>query len=939
MALARDGEPVRAADFALVTFGDGYASVLGANSRELAAEAALSFELTTESTPAGPVFKTIVPTAGSGAVAALWPVREPGRYVLQATYQMPGVVGECAGPSDPAAVAFTVGSTDSGGWWRRALPVAASMLLLLVVVAVVLALLRRRGRAGTGTAIVIMLAAVAALVDVGRALPAHASIEIDDLGDPTNFGFEEAVQGCLNDIRVSMGDQIGVMDVLDKPGFRVIIRSGRSNRSEATHYYGYTNIVWNPKQEGKYRDDPRVPLEKCASLYHELVHAYDNATDQLDQTRCGIGSDGKPTRNGPEIGEVRAVRAENYYRAARRLPPRHTYSGQPLPPGRHPGLEQVREDCKKPAQPPAQATRPKGTQHNGNDGLPDGGGNTQGGNGDPSSNNGGPPGESGDSQNGGDNPSNGGGNPSNGRGGPQAGGGAPPSGPTDLPQEGGDSSGTSTDLEPPGGSNGDPHLVTFDQRWYDFQAVGEFLLAKSGDVEIHVRQAALPGSQDLSINSAFGLRIGASRLTFALYDDRPEIRLDGAETDFTDVPTALPGGGTVTASTDNQYAVVWPDGTVADLAFIGTWGMRILLHPAPRHKGEFIGLLGNLDGDPSNDLALRNGTTLPARPSHEQLYGEFADSWRVGQDTSLLDYPAGTDTNTYTDPGFPAKVPLTDDASTAQQEAARRVCAALGVVDDVALRGCTVDLAATGQPAFAISAAATVWEIAEAAPWRTGPGGTPRDGAAPQHTKPGEALRDGSVVTGSIDTAGMVRTYHLEVGEASVLRLIDVTGEAGRSGSPSLRIATDGPDASTAPGFTVTSAYQYRLMPGATYTLKVDRTGGDTGDYGFRLVTAKERRVASGLGPTTGTLDVPGRVDLHAFEAAQSGRLRLSEPEGCEFSVAVADDTPSPHVYTPHNLCWGTDLATLERGKRYLLVVWSDTSGTGRYSFRPTVAN
>jgi hypothetical protein len=367
--------------------------------------------------------------------------------------------------------------------------------------------------------------------------------------------------------------------------------------------------------------------------------------------------------------------------------------------------------------------------------------------------------------------------------------------------------------------------------------------------------------------------------------------------------------------------------------------MRILLHPAPRHKGEFIGLLGNLDGDPSNDLAVKNGTTLPAQPSHEQLYGEFADSWRVGQDTSLLDYPAGTDTNTYTDPGFPAKVPLTDDASTAQQEAARRVCAALGVVDDVALRGCTVDLAATGQPAFAISAAATVWDIAEAAPWRTGSGGALRDGAAPQHTKPGEALRDGSVVTGSIDTAGTVRTYHLEVGEASVLRLIDVTGEAGRSGSSSLRIATDGPDASTAPGFTVTSVYQYRLMPGATYTLKVDRTGGDTGDYGFRLVTAKERRVASDLGPTSGTLDVPGRVDLHAFEAAQSGRLRLSESEGCEFSVAVADDTPSPRVYTPHNLCWGTDLATLERGKRYLLVVWSDTSGTGRYSFRPTVAN
>ncbi|WP_203860262.1 VWD domain-containing protein [Plantactinospora mayteni] len=932
MTLTRDGKPVGSAGFALVTFGEGYAAALSADSRELATGATLDFELVTESGSAGPAFETMAATADGAAVAARWPVHEPGRYLLRATYQMPGTTGECAGPSDPAEAAFTIGSAESGGWRRLVVLVTVGMLLLLAVAGTAWVLARRRTRTGAGAAIVILLVG-AALVSLGQARPARASIEIDDRGDPANLGFVEAVQGCLNDFRVTLGDQVGVMEILDKPGFRVIIRPNRSNVSEATHYYGYTNVDWNPKQNGAYSQDPKVALDKCASLYHELVHAVDNAADEVDLTRCGIGSDGKPTNRGPAIAEVRAVRAENYYRAAKGLPLRHNYSGLPLPPGRHPGLQQVREDCKKPADPPTRTGRPGDNQRNGND-NPDGAGGPPGGDGDPPAADGAP-------RDGAGNPPHpGGDNPPNGNGGPRNEGGTAPNGGTDLPQEGGDASGTpTTDLEPPGGSNGDPHLVTFDQRWYDFQAVGEFLLAKSDDVEIHVRQAAVPNSQDMSLNSAFGLRVGASRLTFALYDGRPEIRLDGVETDFTDARTALPGGGTVTTSADDGYDVVWPDGTRANVAFIGWWGMRILLHPAPRHKGKFIGLLGNQDGDPANDLAVRNGTTLPAQPSHEQLYGEFADSWRISQDTSLLDYPAGTDTDTYTNRDFPAKTLPADQANVAQHEAARRICAALGVVDAVAQGGCVTDLAFTGQPAFAISTAATVRRIAGAAPGRTEPGGNPTDGVPPQRAGPGGTLRDGSVVTGSIATAGAVQTYRLEVGEATVLRLVDVTGETGRSGAGSLRITTDGPGASTAPGFTVTSTYQYSLLPGAAYTLSVDRTGGDTGDYGFRLVTAKERRIDSTLGTTTGSLDVPGRVDLHAFEAAQSGRLRLSEANGCEFTVGVLDDTPAPHLYTPHNLCWGTELATLERGKRYLLVVWSETAGTGSYSFRATVTN
>ena len=47
-----------------------------------------------------------------------------------------------------------------------------------------------------------------------------------------------------------------------------------------------------------------------------------------------------------------------------------------------------------------------------------------------------------------------------------------------------------------------PHIVTFDQNRYDLQSVGEFVLAKSGDLEVHVRQAAFAGSRTVSRSNA-----------------------------------------------------------------------------------------------------------------------------------------------------------------------------------------------------------------------------------------------------------------------------------------------------------------------------------------------------------------------------------------------------------------------------------------------------
>ncbi|WP_422769088.1 VWD domain-containing protein [Plantactinospora sp. WMMC1484] len=475
-------------------------------------------------------------------------------------------------------------------------------------------------------------------------------------------------------------------------------------------------------------------------------------------------------------------------------------------------------------------------------------------------------------------------------------------------------------------SNGDPHLTTFDGLRYDFQAAGEFVLARSagGDLEVQVRQTMFPGSTVASVNSAVVANVAGDRVGVHTGPDGPSLRVNGAGRPAVPGSSRLPKGGTLAVDPEGTILVTWPDRSVLHVVPIGPWGLSIDVGVPSARSATMTGLLGDHDGDPADDLVVHGGGPLAQPPPFSALYPGYADSWRIAPDRSLFDYEPGQDTATFIDRRFPTK-PITV-ADLPNRSTAELLCRQAGVTDPRTLDDCVLDVGLTGQPAFALDAARAQRHNGAAA-------------RQPGPTSPGGTLRDGGVVRDSISAAGEVDTFRLETGDATVLRLLDVTGDPGRSGAASLRITLHGPDASGSPGFTVTSTHQFRVRPGASYTLTVDRTNGDTGDYGFRLVTAKERRIPTTLGKVTGSLDVPGRVVLHAFEATRQGRLRLTETSGCDFTVGVVEDSPTPHVYTPANLCWDIDLVTLRPGKRYLLVVWSDRAATGNYSFRTTVAD
>ncbi|NJK64816.1 MAG: hypothetical protein HC921_20845 [Synechococcaceae cyanobacterium SM2_3_1] len=237
---------------------------------------------------------------------------------------------------------------------------------------------------------------------------------------------------------------------------------------------------------------------------------------------------------------------------------------------------------------------------------------------------------------------------------------------------------------------GEPHFITFDNLTYDFQAVGEFILAKSSatSFEVQTRQTAMPRFQ-VSRNDAVAMRVGSTRVGFYRTQD-PPLRIDGQPTPLKNSSLSLPDGGTV-FNVDNDYWILWPTGEqvlLVDDAYLDVY-IRM-----PRvYQGQITGLGGTFNGDPSDDLRTRNGTPILPPVLFDTLYGFFGNSWRITQAESLFDYDPGENTTTFTDLNFPAIPSTACSLPSPVRTAAAAICEAAGVPESL-LKACTLDVAA-----------------------------------------------------------------------------------------------------------------------------------------------------------------------------------------------------------------------------------------------------
>jgi hypothetical protein len=254
---------------------------------------------------------------------------------------------------------------------------------------------------------------------------------------------------------------------------------------------------------------------------------------------------------------------------------------------------------------------------------------------------------------------------------------------------------------------GDVHLQTFDNKWYDFQAVGEFILAKSliDDFQVQVRQEitelTYPGSfPNTSMNTAFATTMDGYNVVFNR--NAPvgqEISINGTPITLEDGATQTIVSSTIHRQGDKYtFTYAGPDGTIStsddDLvtAFDGYW-LDINVKPADYRSTLMQGLLGNADGISTNDFALRDGTSLGSNPTVQIIHTTYADSWRISQDESFFG------TKTFADKTYPANYVSLETLAQANPQAVAKGFAKgreIGIAEGDFLNNGVFDFGVTG---------------------------------------------------------------------------------------------------------------------------------------------------------------------------------------------------------------------------------------------------
>jgi hypothetical protein len=271
--------------------------------------------------------------------------------------------------------------------------------------------------------------------------------------------------------------------------------------------------------------------------------------------------------------------------------------------------------------------------------------------------------------------------------------------------------GTIVNTIPCGHGWGDVHMITFDQRAYDFQAVGEFIFVESpnGDFQLQTRQKPWVNNRNVSVNRAFATRLGGSNVVFDA-----ELAV-GQELTINGVTTALTSGQSLSVGNSqiqrqgNQYTLTYagPDGVLStsddDEVTVGDFDsyLNIKVCPADYRGSQIQGLLGNADGITANDFALRDGTSLGANPTWQTIHTTYADSWRITQGESLFV------TTTFADKTLPEREVTLGTLPRGQANDAVRAAFNAGLPEGPILDGAALDAAATGDNRFITDAATT----------------------------------------------------------------------------------------------------------------------------------------------------------------------------------------------------------------------------------------
>ena len=194
---------------------------------------------------------------------------------------------------------------------------------------------------------------------------------------------------------------------------------------------------------------------------------------------------------------------------------------------------------------------------------------------------------------------------------------------------------------------GDVHLTTFDGKPFDLQSIGKVIYVRSltDDFQVQTDQKPWYTGAQVSVNRAFAVRF--NNQTYVYDSDLAagqELKINGVTNALISGSSAISGNTKIQRS-GNQYTITSAgidgsfstaeDNDVVTASDNGSY-IDVFIKPSDLRAGSLQGLLGNGDGDSSNDFAKRDGTVLGANLTVNQIHTIFVDEWRVRNGESLF---------------------------------------------------------------------------------------------------------------------------------------------------------------------------------------------------------------------------------------------------------------------------------------------------------------
>jgi hypothetical protein len=210
-----------------------------------------------------------------------------------------------------------------------------------------------------------------------------------------------------------------------------------------------------------------------------------------------------------------------------------------------------------------------------------------------------------------------------------------------------------------GSTTGDPHIRSCDGRKYDLQTVREYTLYQDSDVNAQIRQERL--ADDATINTAIALQYDQTTIQFttATGTTLPYFYINKQSASITSNYYIVPGSSISISTTGDSlaynspimYTITFPTnlGVIVQV-FVGDYAVQwfeVHFNVPAYYYGHTAGLLGNCNGDKSDDFTTSSGTVLDSTATEHDIYFTFAESWKISSTSSLFVYDQGKSTDYY----------------------------------------------------------------------------------------------------------------------------------------------------------------------------------------------------------------------------------------------------------------------------------------------------